>query len=103
MQDKNELKQQIQELEKKAKAAKKKRELKATAGFAVVYFLVFWFMEGKITDIRTLGQMVFVSIFLAFIHFAVNDIVFDHLHAKRDDDQKIIAMLKKELDDDTTH
>lgn len=101
MQDKNELRQKIQELEKEAKAAKKKRELKTTAGFAVAYFLVFWFMEKKIEDIRTLGQLIFVSIFLAVIHFAVNDVVFDHLHTKRDDDQKIIARLKKELDENT--
>ncbi len=95
----NDLKQKIRDAEKEAAASKKKRELKTTAGFAVAYFLVFWFTEGKPGEIGKFVNMVWVSIVMAFIHFGINAVVFDHLHTMENREQEVIDSLKKEIDE----
>lgn len=98
--DKNEIKQKICAAEKQAATAKKQRRAKVVAGFAVAYFLGFWFMEGKIDDVKVLLKLVILSIVLSFIHFAVNESVFDHLHNEEEKDRQMINIMKKQIRDD---
>ena len=92
--DKNELEQKIHELEKQSKI----RKAKTIAGFAVAYFLAFYFLDKPPEDVYAFVRMVFVSLILAFIHFAVNDVVFDHIHSANEAEQETIKMLKEQLD-----
>lgn len=97
MKDVNELKQKIHEVEKQAKI----RKAKTIAGFTVAYFLAFYFLDAKPTDAYAFVRMVFVSLFLAFIHYEVNDAVFDHIHSANEAERKTIEFMKEQLDDTT--
>lgn len=99
--DKNELKDRIREAEKVAAAAKKKRESKTIAGFAVAYFFGFWFLEGKEMDIRELPIILCMCVFMAVIHFAINYVVYEHLLDEERRSKQLLDMLKKKLEEES--
>ena len=102
IEDKNELQKKISEAKKEAEAAKKKRELKVKAGFAVAYFIAFWVFDGRPQNERELVTMVLISIILAVLHFGINDMVFGHLYEKNNEDQKWIDTLTRKMYEDNT-
>lgn len=67
---------------------------------SVAYFFAFYFLDSKPSDFIEFAKMVLVSLFLANIHFAVNDFVFEYIHSANKDDQEIIIQMKKNLSDE---
>lgn len=100
MQD--ELLEKIRKMEKEAEAARKKREWIVIACFSVLFFLFFYF-DIKPEKFGEILEYALVAVFLAGLHVAIHQTIFDWLYSEKMSDQAEIDILKKKLNQDNTH
>ena len=93
--DKNKIWKRRYELEQKFEKAKTKRNIMTILGFAIVYFIAFYWDEQPV-GLEILGVLV-VSIVASGIHFLVNAAVFGALLRKSEDERKMLEDIDKQL------
>lgn len=98
--DKNQLRKQIIETEKKIESARLKRALITIAVFALVFFCIFCLVAKPVGVRKILGTAA-VSIVVSAFHFYINSIVFVTLFQRSETERKIIEEMQKQLDDTT--
>lgn len=94
--NKNELWELYCTTEKQVEKARTKRAIKTIAAFAIVFFLLFYFIE-KPTGIDIIVDLL-VSIFLAGIYVLVNTLIFGQLSRVSENERQLLADLMMRLD-----
>lgn len=94
--NKNELWKLYCDTEKQVEKARTKRAIKTIAAFAIVFFLLFYFIE-KPTGIEIIGDLL-VSIVLAGIYFLVNALIFGQLTRVGEKERQLLADLMMSID-----
>ncbi len=101
--DRKELYKQLCEKEKQVESARTKRAIKTILAFAVIIFLLFYFI-GRPTGFEIVGDFL-VAIFLAGIYFLINATIFGQLFRISESERLMLDDLRKKLsnDEDTIH
>lgn len=94
--DKNELRKQYLETEKKFEKAKMKRAVKTVLFFAALYFLLIVTIE-KTRGLELLGAFL-AALFLGGVHLLINSAVFYHLFSVNEAEKKCLDEMKKRID-----
>lgn len=97
--EKKELEKLISEIEKKAEKDRKKREYIVIAFFSVAFFLMYCLLEGTPDKIGEVAALLISSVFIAALHVAINQVIFEHLYQKDEAAQHELSALKKQLSD----
>ncbi len=79
--DRNDLWKLLCEREKQVEAARAKRAITTILAFAVVYFLIFYFINTPTEFLDIVGELL-AAIFIAGVHFWSNAIIFSTLCKK---------------------
>lgn len=95
--DKKELKKQISEMSKKAEAKRKKREYMAIGAFAVVFVLLYCFLEKTPETFNEVVMVIIGSLALSALHCGINQAVFNYLFEKDELAHREISELRKQL------
>lgn len=95
--DKKELDEKLSQLKKAAAEKRKKRALKVTAAFVVVYFVAFCFFENTPNDFNDFFGYCLASVILAVLHYAINDAIFENLHQRNESEEREIREIRKQL------
>lgn len=93
---KNDLYKELYLLEKRVQSARTKRTICTVGFFAVVYFVLLWWLKPPSDLIGILGGIAAAVVF-GSIHFYVNAIVFSNLSAKSQAEDKAIELLQKQI------
>lgn len=95
--NKRELEKMISELSKKAEAERKKRECIVIGAFAIVFFLLYCFLEKTPESLGNAIGVLIGSLVLSAISCGINHAVFEHLSKKDEAAQREISELRKQL------
>ena len=96
--DKNELWKLYYQKDKEFEKAKGKRTLLTILGFAILYFIVFCWIE-KPTSIAGIGVYLIAAMVSSGIHFWINAMIFSYLCNKGRDESEVLKQIKKRIDE----